>query len=339
VRRLMLIVSCFLFLTALPVYVGAGGTPVVPPDELAASLRGDLLGTEVDLPGGGRLPLLSREGTGALLTVEQVVVCLETIAEAGGWPEPWLIVQDAVRPFDLVLLLRLEDDGAKVRVVTVFAAERREWDVASLKAAVRETTGRKPAAKLRNIVIQGFSSRDVTAYVYETAPTGEGARGLMALLPKGSILREAVTVDLGDGRIHTLALALIEPRFVPADCSSCRGAVFGHADSGGVLVVLAGEREMEDVLNVSSRLRGYEGKPLVPRFRCDPDDGEGQTDDGTIRRLFRDRRPVRVLDMNDLDGDGHALEFSLPAEFTDCDTHTTLVIAVDRSNASLRILE
>jgi hypothetical protein len=204
---------------------------------------------------------------------------------------------------------------------------------------VKEATGRKPAAKIRNIVVQGFREREVTTYVHQLPPADIPRRGLLALLPERSIIREARKVDLGDGRLHTLGLALIEPRFLPADCDSCAGRDFGHADTGGVLVVLSGEQDLEDSIELTDRLRVHGGKPLIPRFSCEEGDDPGAVDSSVISAWMRERTPVRILDLRDLDGDGHPLEFVLPAEYEDCGTIEELVVGVDRRTASLRLLD
>jgi hypothetical protein len=275
----------------------------------------------------------------AALSGERLETCLETVAEARGWPAAWLIVQDQSVERDLVILLRQDEDETSIEPVTVFAADRREWDADRLKAAIRRETGRKPAAKIRNIVIQGFSSREVTEYVHALPPAGAERRGLLALLPERSLIREARKVDLGDGRLHTLGLALIEPEFLPADCDSCAGRDFGHADTGGVLVVLAGEQELEDSIDLTGRLHAHGGRPLIPRFACEVGDDLQTLDASVIGSWIRERTQVRILELRDLDGDGRALEFELPAEYEDCGIPVFLTVAVDPRGPALRILD
>ncbi len=270
--------------------------PAPPSDEaipaLAASLAGRIAGTVLRAPDGIEVAL------GTLLDSGRAEACLRTIADGGGWPASWLIVSDGTKPYDLVLRVTLGADGNIAEPETAFLASRREWDDASFEAAFRAATGRKPPReKRRNVVIQTFTKRVVIDYVYNLPATGSGAEGLLALLPEGSLIREAPAIDLGDGKHHTLAIVLVRPRFVPADCSTTEGRRTGHRDSGGVLLVLAGESALEDTLDITEVVSGASGATLVPRFACEPGDAEPGAIDALVDRKFEGREAVRLLDL------------------------------------------
>jgi hypothetical protein len=305
---------------------------------LAASLAAQLEGRTVRLPDGSDEAVLGREG--AVLSAERVTTCIATLFEAQGWPSSWLVVQDAARPFDVVIHVVLGEDGSVLPPDVMFAAERREWDADALEAAVKEATGRKPAReKTRSVVVQSFTTRVVTTYVYEPPKSGAKAGGLAALLPDGAILRDAHNVNLGDGGRHTLAIALLGARFVPSDCASCPARVFGHADAAAkVLLVLAGEGALEDTLDLTAGLKGTGGEPLLPRFRCAEGDASPGAADRPYEERFAKREPERLVTLADLNGDGLPLEIALPAEIVDCARHTALVVGVDPRTKKLRVL-
>jgi hypothetical protein len=138
----------------------------------------------------------------------------------------------------------------------------------------------------------------VTDYVYDLPPTGAAAKGLLALLPEGSLIREAQAIDLRDGKHHTLAIVLVRPRFVPADCSTDAGRRKGHRDSGGILLVLAGESALEDKLEITETVRTAAGDALLPRFPCEPGDVEPGAIDALVDRRFEGREPVSLLNLS-----------------------------------------
>ncbi len=322
-----------------------GAEPKAPPlpsperaEALVDSLAAHLEGRTVRLSGGSKETVLGPPG--ALLSGDRVAICVKTLFEAGGWPSSWLVVQDLARPFDLVVHVVLGEDGNVLAPDVMFAASRRDWEADVLEAAVKEATGKKPPReKTRSVVVQSFTTRVVTTYVYEGVKSGKGAGGLAALLPEGAILREARGVDLGDGLRHTLAVALVGARFVPSDCSSCAARMFGHADAASrVLLVLAGEKALEDTLDLTESLRGIGSAAEVPRFACrEGDQAPGESDRAYDER-FGAREPVRLVDLEDLNGDGLALEIALPGEFLDCTRHTSIVAGVDPRSKKLRVL-
>jgi hypothetical protein len=305
---------------------------------LAASLTARLEGRTVRLPDGSEEALLGAPGS--VLSGERVATCVATLFEAEGWPSSWLVVQDVGRPFDVVIHVVLGEDGSVSPPDVIFAAARREWDADSLEAAVKEATGRKPPReKTRSVVVQSFTTRVVTTYVYEPPKSGKKAGGLAALLPEGAILRDARNVDLGDGFRHTLAVAMIGARFVPSDCSSCAARVFGHADTAAkVLLVLAGEATLEDTLDLTSSLKGTGQEPLVPRFSCRAGDADEAAAGRGYEERFATREPTHLVALEDLNGDGLPLEIALPAEYLDCARHTSLVAGVDPRTKKLRVL-
>ena len=236
---------------------------------------------------------------GSLLDAARIETCLRTISKGGGWPASWLIVSDSTRPHDLVLRIALAPDGSIADPDTAFLAARREWDDASFEAAYQKAVGKKPPReRQRNVVTQSFTKRTLTDYVYQLPETGKGAKGLLAMLPPGSLIREATSVDVRDGKFHTLAIVLVRPRFVPADCSTPEGKRLGHRDAGGVLLALAGESALEDQLDITEIVRGGAKDALVPRFACEPEDLEPGAIDALVDRKFEGREPLRLLDLS-----------------------------------------
>lgn len=303
---------------------------------LASSLAGELAGRTFRLPDGSEQAVVGEAGS--LLDEQRLRTCLETISEAAAWPAAWLVVQDLSRPFDLVLHIVLRDDGSLRPPDVLFAAPRRDWDADALEAAVKDATGKKPAReRSRNVVVQGFATKVETTYVYQPPKGAKEKGGLIALLPAGSVLREAKSVDLGDGHYRTLAIALVDGKFVPSSCASCAAKIFGHADTGRILLVLAGETALEDTLDLTPHLRGTGEGALLPRFRCAPGDESPGAREKTYEDRFAGRELVRLLDLTDLNGDGLPLEFSLPSEFIDCDRHASIVAGVDPRSKKLRI--
>jgi hypothetical protein len=260
---------------------------------LAASLADRLSAKTLVAPDGSEVVL------GTLLDASRATACLKTISEGGGWPASWLIVSDATNPYDLVLRIALTADGTIADPETMFLTSRREWDDASFDAAFKEATGTKPPReKRRNVVLQSFTKRLVTDYVYDLPATGPGAKGLLAVLPPGSLIREATAIDLRDGAHHTLAVILVNPRFVPADCSTSAGRKTGHRDEGGITVVLAGENGLEDSLDITDIVTKATGASMIPRFACLPGDTQPGAIDALVDAKFEGREPVRLLDLS-----------------------------------------
>ena len=327
-------------LAALVLAIGAAPPPAPAPERLpriAAALAGHLGGLAVKLPDGSEAQVFGAPP--AVLDEARLLTCLETIGEAGGWPEAWLVVQDASRTYDVVLRVALSESGEPLPPEPVFATPRREWDADSIEEALREATGKRPPRQReRNVVIQGFRTRIETTYVYEAPKTGREPGGLMSLLPPGAVLREARAVDLGDGRPHTLAIVLEEGRFVPSACSGCASRILGHADTGRIGLVLAGAKGIEDRLDLTTLLRGVGEGALLPRFACEPGDespGEGDRD---YAERFAGREPTRLIALEDRTGDGSPLEIEIVSEFIDCGRHASPVVGVDPGKRKLRVL-
>jgi hypothetical protein len=260
---------------------------------LAASFASRLADKTLRAPDGSDVQL------GTLLDAGRMESCLRTIAQGGGWPASWLIVSDSTSPYDLVLRVALAQDGTIADPDTAFFAARREWDDAAFDAAFRAATGKKPPReKQRNVVIQSFTKKIVTDYVYDLPATGPGTKGLLALLPAGSLIREAQVIDLRDGKHHTIAVVLIRPRFVPADCSSTEGRRLGHRDAGGVLIAIAGDTALEDQLDITEIIRAAAGDVLLPRFACEPGDVNPGAIDALVDARFEGRDSVRLLDFS-----------------------------------------
>jgi hypothetical protein len=316
-RRLRLIARILTGLVALGValtVVAGAATPAPPPSPAPEAIPAltdaffeRLAGRGVPEPdGGAELPLVGETGSlpAPLLTRDRLRRCLETVTEAEGWPAAWLVVQDADRAFDLVMRLELGADGQLQPPPIAFTVARRDWDDRALEAAVREATGRRPPReRSRNLVIQGFTRRTVTRYVYRLPDRGKEARGLEALLPPGSMIREARSVDLGDGLRHTLGVALVRPEFLPADCAGETGRRTGHLDAAEqVLLVLAGEKELDATLDLTAALGARTGAARLPRYRCEPGDEEADLDDLAPGTWFEGRELVPLIQIGGPDG-------------------------------------
>jgi hypothetical protein len=317
--------TLFLVLAAGTIATGTAAQ-TRPTDEeipaMAFMLFEQLREKDVKLPDGtmvrvAGMPSRQIEGVSVLLTPERVEECLRTVGEAQGWPEAWVVAQDETYAFDLVFPVRLAIDGRIENPDPVLALARREWDVPELRRAVRER-------------------RVLERFVYEVPPRPD--RGLMALLPEGTLLREANVVDLGDGRHHTLAIVLEQAEFVPSRCGSCAARLYGHADTGRIFAVLTDDERIEDRVELTSYLLGEQGRPLLPRYECTDDDRDPEARKVPHKERFAERETVTLIRLRDLDGDGHALEFSLIAGFEDCENHERIVVGVTPGMARLRVL-
>jgi len=173
----------------------------------------------------------------------------------------------------------------------------------------------------------------VTQYVYSEPETPAREGSLRALLPAGAMIREARALDL-EGSRFTLALVLLNARFLPSSCGDCGAAVFGHADSGTILLVLTDEQEILSQLDLTPRLRGLDGTPLLPRHPC-----VGAAGEPPSAEQLQAAEPIPLLNLVDLDDDGRELELELPAERLDCDRHTTLIAAIRPQGPALALLE
>jgi len=335
--------SSLLVLIALLGAGTAGSRTAVPAadriPELASELASRLTGKSVRTPDARDLALYGEPNAvpAPLLTAERLVQCLTTVHEAAAWPETWLIVQDASRDFDLVLRIRLGEDARVADPEPLFIAPRREWDSEAVGAAARAATGRKPP-RVANVVIQSFSTRTETTYVYEPTDAGRRAQGLLALLPNGSIIREARRVDLGDAAIHTVALVLGDPKFVPSGCRDCRERERGHVDAGAVQVVVAGEKAIEDRLDLAGVFAARGLEPFLPRFACRPGDDAEETRKQPVNERFRDREPEPLMRLVDLDRDGKAREILLDLA-ADCQVRFRVALALLAEPPSVRLLE
>lgn len=320
-QRLVAAVGLALVLSASP----SAGKPGPPPPsdqaipDLASSLAARLAGKTLRAPDGSDVAI------GSLLDASRATTCLKTITQGGGWPASWLIVSDSTKPYDLILRVALASDGTIADPETAFLAGRREWDDAAFEASYQSATGKKlPRERQRNVVIQSFTKKVVTDYVYDLPATGKGAKGLLALLPEGSLIREAPGIDLRDGKRHTLAVVLVRPRFVPADCSTKEGRRTGHRDTGGILLVLAGESALEDTLDITETVRASSGGTMLPRFACEPGDAEPGAIDALVDGRFEGREPVRLLDFS-----GNRAESVLAG--------TSVVVGIKREHGAFKL--
>lgn len=292
-----LVASIGLLILPAAAHAATKGAVPTPSDDalpaLASAFASFIAARIVRAPDGADVPL------GSLLDASRTETCLRTIGKGDGWPAAWLIVSDSTKPYDLVMRVALAADGSIADPGIVFLASRHEWDDESFDAAFRAATGKKPPhERQRNVVIQSFTKKTVTDYVYDLPKTGKGAKGLLALLPEGSLIREGAAIELGDGKHHTVAVVLIRPRFVPGDCSTPEGRRVGHRDSGGILLALAGESALEDSLDITDAVKRATGETFLPRFVCEPGDAEPGAIDALVDRKFEGREPVRLLNFS-----------------------------------------
>jgi hypothetical protein len=330
-----------LFLAAAAV-LGQATLPAIAseqPSADASSLAASLETVTVQLPDGNPARVMALPpGMDGFLTPERIETCLATISEAGAWPEAWLVVQDENRTHDLVMRIRLGEDGRPGTPDPVFAAERRDWDVPSIRNAAREATGRRVRGRRWNLVLQGFSKRIDQRFVYRVPAGEDAAEGLMALLPEGSILREARSVVVTEGRHHTLALVLQEAEFLPSACDSESALKIGHVDTGKVLLVLAGAKEVVDTVDLTAFLTGPDGVPILPRYRCLPEDEGIDTESEEIVARFADRELWPLIRMQDADSDGRELEFDLLPGYFSCERDRRVKIGIVPGSGELRVL-
>lgn len=314
--------------------------PSPPPEavpELAAQLAVFLEDRTVTDPDGATVPVMiasAVDGSEGLLDTTRLEACLKTVGVAEAWPSAWLVVRVEAVAFDLILPVRLDDEGRLEDPEIVFTAARREWTVDALRDAIRSETGRKPKGRTWNVVVQGFTTRVEHRYVYEV-PTER--RGLLELLPEGTLLREATTVKLSSGKRYTLAVVLQEAELVPSSCDDCTSWMIGHADTGRILMVLASDAEVADELDVTSLLAGSASRPLLPRYACDEGDRYPPTGETPIGERFAGRREIELLHLEDLDGDGLALEISLFSGVSNCEAEN-VVLGIDPAEPKLQVI-
>ena len=272
-----------------------------------------------------------------LLTPERLQQAFDTITEAQAWPSTWLVVREAGHDGDVLLSIVLED-GKVLDPEAAFEAPRREWSSGKdIEAALQQVRGDRVTHRPKNVVLVEFSTKSVTTYVYQVKPPSPQDQGLMTLLPAGSLLRAAHAVRLADGSMHTLALVLQDATFHPSECTTCEAGLFGHADGGRVLAVLAGEKALEDQVDLTPQLHGVDGAALLPRFSCEKGDENPAAASLPLQERFADREPVTLLDLKDLDGDGLALEVRLPARYLACGKAEYLDLAVDPKAGKLAV--
>ncbi|HEX4824001.1 MAG TPA: hypothetical protein VFV19_06790 [Candidatus Polarisedimenticolaceae bacterium] len=286
-----------LLLAVAATALAAKDTPRPPADklpQLAASLAQKVAAKQLAAPDG------SMVAASSILDAARATTCLKTIDSGDGWPASWLIVQDKNVPYDLVLRVALSQDGTSIEdPATIFLTARKAWDDDAFDAAYQLATGKKPPReKSRNVVLQSFTSKSVTDYVYTLPPAGKGAKGLLAQLPEGSYLRESAAIDLRDGNHHTVAVVLNHPRFVPADCGTPEGMKTGHRDEGGISLVLAGEKELEDSLDITELVKTATGASMLPKLKCAQGDAAPGAIDALVDAKFEGREPVRLLDFS-----------------------------------------
>jgi hypothetical protein len=264
----------------------------VPADDalpaMAASLADRLAEKTLRAPDGSDVAL------GTFLDAGRLTTCLRTIAQGGGWPASWLIVSDSTKSYDLVVRVALAPDGTIADPETAFLASRRAWDDATFDTAFVAATGKKRRERQRNVVVQSFTKK-IDRLRLRTSRDRSRSQGagpaLEAADPRSSGGRLATEAPHARDRAHSTL-------FVPADCSTDEGRRTGHRDAGGILLVLAGESELEDKLDITEVVRTASGANLLPRFVCEPGDADPGAIDALVDERFEGREPVRLLDLS-----------------------------------------
>lgn len=256
---------------------------------VAAALSQEIAAASVVAPSGATVAVAS------VLDESRLSTCLATVEKAQGWPASWLVVQDLGLDWDLVLRVEKGEDGVVHAPGPFFAAPRVAWDDGAFDAAYRRALGRKPPRERnRSLVVQAFKKRTETEFVWDLPPTGKEAKGLLALLPEGSWLRESKSVRWSDGRRLTIALVLERPRFVPSACGD--EGIRDHADNGRVMLYLAGETALEGSLDLTDRFREEPGgEPLVPHWECREGDDDPALREISPAKRFAEVPPIGLL--------------------------------------------
>ena len=159
----------------------------------------DALALASSWPASRRKTLRARRievALGTLLDAKRTETCLRTIAE-GGWPASWLVVS-ARRNSDLVLRIALAADGSIADPDTAFSPR-----AATGRRVVRNRLPRRDgkhrareATQRRDPVVHPARRHRLRLRPPRDGQSGQGA---LALLPEGSLIREAQAVDLRDG--------------------------------------------------------------------------------------------------------------------------------------------
>jgi hypothetical protein len=114
--------------------------------------------------------------------------------------------------------------------------------------------------------------------------------------------------------------------------------MFGHADTGRVLLVLASDAEVVDELDLTPVLAGSAGRPLLTRYACNQGDRYPPSGETPIEERFAGRAEVELLRLQDLDGDGVALEISLLSDVSDCEAER-VVLGVDPQAPEILVID
>jgi hypothetical protein len=341
-RTLRLALPIVLLVTLTAAHAAKQGPPQPTPEQtraLADAFAQTVADRRMLLADGALGWLVAPEGQEkdphALMTRDRLHEAFQTITEAAAWPSTWLVVRDPARETDLLLTIEMEQQRV-LDPQAAFEAPRKEWGSAKeIEAALLAVRGDRLQRRPKNVVLVEFSTKTVTTYVYEVKPKAAEDQGLSAMLPPGSLLRAARSVRLPDGTTRTLALVLQEATFHPSDCTTCEAAMFGHADAGRVVAMLAGDKAIVDQVDLTPMLRGVDGSALLPRFTCERGDEIPASAALPVKERFADRESVTLLDLKDLDQDGLALEFRLPARYLACGKAEYLEVAVDPKAAKL----
>ena len=242
------------------------------------------------------------------------------------FPAAWLVVQQDRVDYDLMLRVTLDETGLIRQPDIYFTTPHREWQIGDIKSMVRRITGKRPPrAGARRLTVHQFSSRIVTTFVHQGSRTNADTGGLAALLPEGTLIREAVSLRFREHGL-TLALVLSDAEFVPSTCEACDAGLFGHHDRGNAALVLTDRERVLDRLELGELLG--DRRPRIPRYRCLEGDDELVKNEQSLWAKVSKRASIELLEPIDADGDGKAFEVALPGEVTACTDYRAAILAV-----------
>src|SRR5262249_3335256 len=72
----------------------------------------------------------------------------------------------------------------------------------------------------------------------------------------------------------------------------------GHRDEGGISLVLAGEKALEDSLDITDLVKSATGATMLPKLACAQGDAAPGAIDALVDSRFTGRESVRLLDFS-----------------------------------------
>ncbi|ANM31324.1 hypothetical protein ABI59_19710 [Acidobacteria bacterium Mor1] len=327
-HRMRWLLAAVLLCAAAPAWAIVPAEHELP--RIAAEWTERMRGIQVDLPDASRAYLVApKEGAEDLpviLDEKRVLQCVETLHEGELFPAAWLVVQQDQTDYDLMLRVTLDEMGG-IRTPDIrFTTPTREWEIKDIKTFVRRVTGKRPPrAGARRLAVHRFASRIVTTFVHQGSRKDRDTGGLAALLPEGSLIREAVSVRFREQGL-TVALVLRDAEFVPSTCDACDSGLFGHHDRGAAELVLTDQERVLDRLELGDLLG--DPRPRIPRYTCLEGDGELVKNQESLWSKVSKRASVELLEPVDADGDGKALEVVIPGEVLACSDYRAAILAV-----------